>query len=117
MEEICYLDFKTFTADKVTFGVSQISAMSALDLADVRQRVQDYLDTMLLERKLDMVFVMLTNIVMEQSEILCAGEGARRLLGLAFRDAAEEKDEVLLRGVVSRKKQFLPELIRAMQEQ
>ena len=117
IEEICYLDFKTFTADKVTFGVSQISAMSALDLADVRQRVQDYLDTMLLERKLDMVFVMLTNIVMEQSEILCAGEGARRLLGLAFRDAAEEKDEVLLRGVVSRKKQFLPELIRAMQEQ
>ena len=117
IEEICYLDFKTFTAEKITFGVSQISAMSALDLADVRQRVQDYLDTMLLERKLDMVFVMLTNIVMEQSEILCAGEGARRLLGQAFRDAAEDKDEVMLRGVVSRKKQFIPELIRAMQEQ
>lgn len=117
IEEICYLDFKTFTAEKITFGVSQISAMSALDLADVKQRVQGYLDTMLLERKLDMVFVMLTNIVMEQSEILCAGEGACRVLGQAFRDAAEEKDEVVLRGVVSRKKQFIPELIRAMQEQ
>ena len=91
--------------------------MSALDLADVKQRVQGYLGTMLLERKLDMVFVMLTNIVMEQSEILCAGEGARRVLGQAFRDASEEKDEVMLRGVVSRKKQFIPELIRAMQEQ
>ncbi|MDD7178738.1 MAG: putative manganese-dependent inorganic diphosphatase, partial [Lachnospiraceae bacterium] len=117
IEEICYLDFKTFTAEKITFGVSQISAMSALDLADVKKRVQDYLDTMLLERKLDMVFVMLTNIVMEQSEILCAGEGARKLLGMGFRDAAEENEEVLLRGVVSRKKQFIPELIRAMQEQ
>lgn len=116
IEEICYLDFKTFTAEKITFGVSQISAMSALDLADVRQRVQEYLDTMLLERKLDMVFIMLTNIVMEQSEILCAGEGARRALEMAFRDADEEQGEVLLQGVVSRKKQFIPELIRAMQE-
>ena len=116
IEEICYLDFKTFTAEKITFGVSQISAMSALDLEDVKERVQGYLDTMLLERKLDMVFIMLTNIVMEQSEILCAGDGARRVLGLAFRDAGEEKDDVVLRGVVSRKKQFIPELIRAMQE-
>lgn len=116
IEEICYLDFKTFTAEKITFGVSQISAMSELDLADVRRRAQEFLDTMLLERKLDMVFIMLTNIVMEQSEILCAGEGARRVLGQAFRDAKEDQGEVLLRGVVSRKKQFIPELIRVMQE-
>lgn len=116
IEEICYLDFKTFSAEKINFGVSQISAMSALDLEDVKQRVQDYLDTMLMERKLDMVFVMLTNIVMEQSEVLCAGEGARRVLEQAFRDAREGGEEVLLRGVVSRKKQFIPELIGAMQE-
>ncbi len=117
IEEICYLDFKTFTAEKITFGVSQISAMSGLDLEDVKNRVDGYLDTMLVDRKLDMVFVLLTNIVMEQSEVLCAGEGARRLLGQAFRDAKEEAEEVVLRGVVSRKKQFIPELIRAMQEQ
>lgn len=116
IEEICYLDFKTFTVDEITFGVSQISAMSALDLADVRARVHSYLETMLVERKLDMVFIMLTNIVMEQSEILCAGEGARRALGQAFRDVSEDQDEMLLRGVVSRKKQFIPEMIRALQE-
>lgn len=116
IEEICYLDFKTFTAEKITFGVSQISAMSALDLADVKHRVQEYLDTMLLERKLDMVFIMLTNIVQEQSQILCAGEGAARILAQAFVHAQVEGNETLLKGVVSRKKQFIPELIRALQE-
>lgn len=116
IEEICYLDFKTFTAEKLTFGVSQISAMSALDLAEVKDRVQEYLNTMLMERKLDMVFVLLTNIVMEQSEVLYAGEGARRVLEKAFRDAKAEQPEILLRGVVSRKKQFIPEFIRALQE-
>lgn len=116
IEEICYLDFKTFTAEKITFGVSQISAMSALDLADVKSRVQEYLDTMLLERKLDMVFIMLTDIVQEQSQILCAGEGAARILAQAFVRAQVEENETLLKGVVSRKKQFIPELIRALQE-
>lgn len=116
VEEICYLDFKTFNAESKTFGVSQISAMSALDLADVRARVQTYLDTMLLERKLDMVYVLLTNIVQEQSEVLYAGEDADKILRQAFRDGEEQGDNVLLRGVVSRKKQFIPELIRALQE-
>lgn len=116
IQEICYLDFKTFTAEKVTFGVSQISAMSALDLEEVKRRMQEYLDTMLLERKLDMVFIMLTNIVQEQSEILCAGEGAARILSQAFTNAEIEDNETLLKGVVSRKKQFIPELIRALQE-
>ncbi len=116
IQEICYLDFKTFTAEKVTFGVSQISAMSALDLEEVKRRMQEYLDTMLLERKLDMVFIMLTNIVQEQSEILCAGEGAGKILAQAFPNAQVDEDETLLKGVVSRKKQFIPELIRALQE-
>ena len=116
IQEICYLDFKTFTAEKVTFGVSQISAMSALDLEEVKRRMQEYLDTMLLERKLDMVFIMLTNIVQEQSEILCAGEGATRILSQAFTNAEIEDNETLLKGVISRKKQFIPELIRALQE-
>lgn len=116
IQEICYLDFKTFTAEKVTFGVSQISAMSALDLEEVKRRMQEYLDTMLLERKLDMVFIMLTNIVQEQSEILCAGEGAARILSQAFANAEIEDNETLLKGVISRKKQFIPELIRALQE-
>ena len=90
--------------------------MSALDLEEVRTRVQEYLEKMLGERKLDMVFVMLTNIVMEQSEILCAGEGAARMLERAFRDAEGGQSQVVLRGVVSRKKQFIPGLMTALQE-
>lgn len=116
IEEICYLDFKTFTAEKLAFGVSQISSMSDLDLAEVKDRLQEYVGIMLSDRKLDMVFVMLTNIVMEQSEILCAGDGAARVLERAFRDAEGGQDVVVLRGVVSRKKQFIPGLMGALQE-
>lgn len=90
--------------------------MSDLDLEEVRDRLQEYIGEMLAVRKLDMVFVMLTNIVMEQSEILCAGEGAARVLSRAFRGEEDEHARVVLRGVVSRKKQFIPGLMSALQE-
>jgi manganese-dependent inorganic pyrophosphatase len=62
-----------------------------------------------------MVFILLTNILKEQSQVLCAGNGARRVLQQAFSDAGED-EPVILRGVVSRKKQFVPEVIKALQE-
>jgi manganese-dependent inorganic pyrophosphatase len=117
VQEICYLDFKTFNAENTALGVSQISSMSDLDLDEVRQRIEGYLDTMLAERRLDMVFILLTNILKEQSQVLCAGTGARRVLGKAFRNVGEDESEaVILQGVVSRKKQFVPELLNALQD-
>ncbi len=46
-EEICYQDFKTFTAGDVLFGVSQISAMSKDELADVKERITSYQSVMM----------------------------------------------------------------------
>jgi manganese-dependent inorganic pyrophosphatase len=115
VKEICYLDFKTFNTEQCTFGVSQISSMSDLDLDEVWERIGDFLDNMLVDRQLDMVFILLTNILKEQSQVLCAGNGARRILQQAFSDAGED-EPVILRGVVSRKKQFVPEVIKALQE-
>ncbi len=120
IEEICGLDFKTFVEGETAFGVSQISAMSSLDLADVKSRALGYIDTMLVERRLDMVFVLLTDILQEQSEVLCAGDGAARLISQAFHDIgsrdadAREAGCFILPGVVSRKKQFIPPLMEAM---
>jgi manganese-dependent inorganic pyrophosphatase len=63
-----------------------------------------------------MVFFLLTNVLEEYSEVLWAGDGARELLSRAF-SAREEDGRILLSGVVSRKKQFIPSLLRALQEE
>lgn len=112
-EEICYQDFKTFAAEDVLFGVSQISAMSREELDEVKTRVLPYQQTIMEERKLNMVFIMLTDILNESTELLCIGKGADEAVEKAFYKQ-KINDSFRLRGVVSRKKQLIPELLEAI---
>ncbi len=70
---------------------------------------------------LDMVFFMLTNILTESTVLLCQGQGAMQLAAKAFHldigEATEQEEPTLyLPGVVSRKKQLIPELMLAEQD-
>lgn len=112
-EEICYQDFKTFTAGEILFGVSQISAMSREELDEVKERVLPYQATIMEERKLNMVFIMLTDILNESTELICMGKGADEAVEKAFYKQ-KMNDGFRLRGVVSRKKQLIPELLDAI---
>ncbi|MDE6890131.1 MAG: putative manganese-dependent inorganic diphosphatase [Eubacterium sp.] len=112
-EEICYQDFKTFTAGEVLFGVSQISAMSREELDEVKARVMPYQETIMEDRNLNMVFIMLTDILNESSELICLGKGADEAVERAFYKQ-KINDGYRLRGVVSRKKQLIPELLDAI---
>jgi len=115
-EEIFYQDFKTFSQDGVEFGVGQLSAMTQEELEQVRDKLLPYLRDVLVERKIEMVFVMLTNIIEETTYLICAGEKADNLVEKAYH-VHKEGDYHVLKGVVSRKKQLIPMFMSAMQEQ
>lgn len=115
-EEIVYQDFKTFHVDEINFGVSQISAVSREELEKIRDRVHDFLDQVLLDKKLDMAYVMLTDILNQETYLLCHGEGAMGYVERAFRVKGEGFG-VRLTGVVSRKKQLIPGIITILQQE
>jgi manganese-dependent inorganic pyrophosphatase len=114
-EEIFYQDFKTFHMDDIGIGVAQLSSMSQPELKKVKKKLLPYLDIALGEQKLDMVFVMLTDILEETSEMIYAGAQAKDLLVHCFGEIAEDQ-RCLLKGVVSRKKQLIPVLIAGLQQ-
>ncbi len=117
-EEIFYQDFKTFFASDMEFGVGQISAMSQVELSDVKEKLMPYLEKVLTERKLNMVYVMLTNILEENTELIYAGGDAKQIAEKAFHVShSEEADSLYLKSVISRKKQFIPALMSAMQDE
>ena len=62
-----------------------------------------------------MVFFMLTNIVDEVTELLCYGKGAKEQVLEAF-DLPADTEDILLEGVVSRKKQLIPDLMSTLAE-
>ena len=60
--------------------------------------------------------IMLTNILEETTELIFCGEGAGELAQKAFRVKTDEHS-VILKNVVSRKKQLIPAMMRVLQEQ
>jgi manganese-dependent inorganic pyrophosphatase len=114
-EEICFQDFKKFTINDVKFGVGQINSMNVDELSEIKEKLLPYMEKAALRQKLDMVFFMLTNIVEESTELLCYGKNAKEQMLAAF-DLPQDIEDVILHGVVSRKKQLIPTFVVSLQQ-
>ena len=114
-EDICFQDFKQFTVNDTIFGVGQITSMSKEELAAIRDMMTEHLPKVLEAHNLNMIYFMLTDILAESTELLCAGTGARGIALSAF-DLPDNAKSLILKGVVSRKKQLIPVLVETMQQ-
>ena len=63
----------------VIFGVAQISAMSREELDKVAEQIRPFMVQVLAEKKINMVYVMLTDILEESSKIIFDGENAGKI--------------------------------------
>lgn len=113
-EEIFYQDFKVFHSEDITFGVSQVSAVSISQLSSVKEELKSVMSTVLGEKKLDMVYLLLTDIINQSSELLFYGKNAKETAVNAFNNTHLKDESIELEGVVSRKKQFIPAIMTAL---
>ena len=114
-EDICFQDFKQFTVNDTIFGVGQITSMSKEELAAIRDMMTEHLPKVLEAHNLNMIYFMLTDILAESTELVCVGTGARGIALSAF-DLPDNSKSLILKGVVSRKKQLIPVLVETMQQ-
>ena len=114
-DEICFQDFKQFTVNDIVFGVGQINSMNREELQEIKEVLVPHLPKVLETHSLQMIYFMLTDILDESTEIICCGHGARSYIADAF-DLPEDAERIILKGVVSRKKQLIPTLVGALQQ-
>lgn len=114
-EEIFHGDYKVFTSRGVHFGVGQGSYMSHKNCSASQTLLKPYLETALLKQGLDYIFYMFTDIRTSTTKLLMAGNGSELVAARAF-DVEITDGAALLPGVVSRKKQVIPALMRAIKE-
>lgn len=111
-EEIFYQDFKKFSGNGKNFGAGQISSMDQTELEQLRPKIATYMEGAVKEG--EMLFFLLTNILTESSELVFAGKDAKELTEAAF--GPTEGNWVSVPGMVSRKKQFVPNILHALQQ-
>ncbi|MBQ7147191.1 MAG: putative manganese-dependent inorganic diphosphatase [Pseudobutyrivibrio sp.] len=114
-DQIFHQDYKVFTSGDIKFGVAQISSISKAQLSNIKTGIQAYMKTVQSSSGLDAVFVMLTDILNQSTELLFVGDTADKIIADAFRMPVAT-DSYVLEGVVSRKKQLIPPIMESLQE-
>ena len=114
-KEIFNQDKKKFQVGDHGFMVSQINSMNAIELEEIKEKLIPYLEEKFDGLGVEKCYVMLTNIVKEDTELLCFGEKAREVILSAFQLPSDMED-IVLKGLVSRKKQLIPSIVTVLQQ-
>lgn len=108
--DIVYDDFKEFNIDDVKIGLAQTSCKSKKEFDEIKNDLQNYLDDCCKTGGYELLVIMLTNLNGKGSYLLSAGNRAN-----VIKDAFNIKDN-FVKGLLSRKKQLLPQVIKIIGE-
>ena len=107
VQELIASDFKEFHIAEQMLGVGQVTCLDSLEIMNRKDELLKEMARLRDERHYDMVLLMLTDVLLEGTQLLYVGSDD------AIRNAfsVEPKDNTLfLPGVMSRKKQIIPML-------
>lgn len=106
-------DFKIYNELNVNVGIGQVETVTLEDIDEIRESLYRTLEGVKDEKRLDWVMLLVTNVIKEESMLLSSGypKGEGRLIYKRTGDHL-----FLLPGVLSRKKQLLPEILRVLEE-
>jgi len=107
-QEIFYQDFKDFVIGKRKVGVAQIMSVNDEEVYKKEDELIAYMRKIAEDRNYYLIILMITNIVKGDSMCLFTGKG-EKIIEDAF-EGKKEEHRIHLKGVISRKKQVIPNL-------
>ncbi|MDR2884597.1 MAG: putative manganese-dependent inorganic diphosphatase [Deferribacteraceae bacterium] len=112
-ENIVNTDFKAYSEFGVNVGVGQVEVVTLGDLDEVSPSLINELERQKTLQHLDWAMLLVTDIIKEESVLLCTPfEHAEKKL--LYRELSPGC--FFLPGILSRKKQLLPEILRILEE-
>ena len=116
-QEIFSQDYKRFSVNDINFGVGQISSMDEEELMDIKDKIMPYMEEQLASQGINMIFFMLTNMIATETLLIALGNGAGDVIENGFDAPKLEENVYRLEGVVSRKKQLIPEILTVLSQE
>jgi len=111
--KILQADFKIYREFGVSFGIGQSEVTTLSDIDEYKEAYKAGLEKLRISNGLDWTMFLITDVVRENSILLLTS------MPIAERKLAYERVEegqFFLPGVLSRKKQLLPEILRVLEE-
>ena len=104
-------DFKEYEVEGRNFGVGQVEVVTFQEFEELKDAIMQGLETLVVERRLGLAGLLVTDIVQQNSQFVVKGD---RDLIAAIGYPQMESGRFELKGVLSRKKQLIPHMLRAL---
>ena len=111
--ELLNMDMKIFEIDGTKIGVAQVNTVNEAEVLERKEKLLAEIDNIIAKEGLKFFMLAITNILTNDSAALISGDG-NDVVEKAFGEKADS-NLVTLKGVVSRKKQIIPPLTKAIQ--
>ena len=116
-EEIFFRDYKKFSIGELSVGVGQVNCMSFEEIQAIIEKEKSYMEHVTEHNsEINIAYLLITDVMKETSYVMYAGKNAAVVLKNAFTVENVGECYIVLPGVVSRKKQFLPAIVEALQQ-
>ena len=111
--ELLNMDMKIFEIDGEKIGVAQVNTVNEAEVLERKEKLLAEIDNIIAKEGLKFFMLAITNILSNDSVALVSGDG-NDVIEKAFGEKVDS-NLVILKGVVSRKKQIIPPLTKAIQ--
>ena len=112
--ELINMDMKIFEVDGSKIGVAQVNTVNEAELLERKEKLLAEINNIINKEGLKFFIFAITNILSNDSTGIVAGDG-NAVIEKAFNEKIDN-NLIALKGVVSRKKQIIPPLTKAIQE-
>lgn len=107
-KEIAKLDYKNFDFGGTKVGIGVVETVKPEKVKALEEELKKALSEIKKEEGVDLIYLGIVDIINNRTEMLLVGEAEKALLMKVFADIVIEGENLILRGVVSRKKQIAP---------
>lgn len=111
--ELAHYDYKVYTVGTKRMGIGQLHSTNSEQLAALEKELVPFMQENFASFGVDMYFMMLTNLDAFTTKLLCFGDNS---LATAQKSFGQKSDTIILPNAVSRKKQIVPPLQKALQQ-
>lgn len=112
-EQLINLDAKCFEKNGKKCVIAQVNTVSIEEVLKRQNDIENVIMNKMKEENIYLFVFVITDILNSNSEIIALGENAREAIENAF-DKKLENNRAFLEGVVSRKKQLLPNIDKCL---
>lgn len=109
-------DFKSYVEANKKFGIGQVEVTTLKDAGEVRELYLKALEEIRAEDGFDFAMLLVTDVIHETSVLYTSGMDEVAEHSLVWEEKGKGSHMFLLPGILSRKKQLLPEILRVLEE-